>query len=61
MRGFVNPFAEMTYQKIAAKRAQARKDKELIINGIKRRILFITLTICTAMTSIAIHALAYVR
>ena len=50
----------MTYQAIAAKRAQVRKDKVLIAyNGIKLRILFITLTICTAMMFVAIPALAY--
>ena len=50
----------MTYQAIAAKRAQVRKDKVLIAyNGIKLRILFITLTVCTAMMFVAIPALAY--
>ena len=50
----------MTYQAIAAKRAQVRKDKVLIAyNGIKLRVLFITLTICTIAMFIVIPALAY--
>ena len=50
----------MTYQAIAAKRAQVRKDKVLIAyNGIKLRVLFILLTICTAIMFVIIPALAY--
>ena len=50
----------MTYQAIAAKRAQVRKDKVLIAyNGIKLRVLFILLTICTVAMFIVIPAIAY--
>ncbi len=48
----------MTYQAIAAKRAQVRKDKVLIAyNGIKLRILFIILTICTIAMFLVIPAM----
>lgn len=50
----------MTYQSIAAKRAQVRKDKVLIAyNGIKLRVLFVILTLCTVAMFIAIPAMAY--
>ena len=50
----------MTYQAIAAKRAQVRKDKVLIAyNDIKLRVLFILLTICTVAMFIVIPAIAY--
>ena len=50
----------MTYQAIAAKRAQVRKDKVLIAyNGIKLRLLFVLLTICTIAMFLIIPALAY--
>ena len=50
----------MTYQAIAAKRAAVRKDKVLIAyNGIKLRVLFVLLTICTVAMFVVIPALAY--
>ncbi len=50
----------MTYQAIAAKRAQVRKDKVLIAyNGIKLRVLFILLTVCTIAMFGIIPAIAY--
>ena len=50
----------MTYQAIAAKRAHVRKDKVLIAyNGIKLRLLFVLLTICTIAMFLIIPALAY--
>ena len=50
----------MTYQAIAAKRAQVRKDKVLIAyNGIKLRVLFILLTVCTVAMFVVIPAIAY--
>ncbi len=50
----------MTYQSIAAKRAQVRKDKvQIAYNGIKLRILFYILTIATIVMFIALPALAY--
>ena len=50
----------MTYQAIAAKRAQVRKDKVLIAyNGIKLRVLFILLTLCTIAMFVVIPAIAY--
>ena len=50
----------MTYQAIAAKRAQVRKDKVLIAyNGIKLRVLFILLTVCTIAMFVVIPAIAY--
>ena len=50
----------MTYQAIAAKRAAVRKDKVLIAyNGIKLRVLFVLLTLCTVAMFVIIPALAY--
>ena len=50
----------MTYQAIAAKRAQVRKDKVLIAyNGIKLRVLFVLLTVCTVAMFVVIPAIAY--
>ena len=50
----------MTYQAIAAKRAQVRKDKVLIAyNGIKLRVLFVLLTFCTIAMFVVIPAIAY--
>ena len=50
----------MTYQAIAAKRAQVRNDKVLIAyNGIKLRVLFVLLTVCTVAMFVVIPAIAY--
>ncbi len=50
----------MTYQAIAAKRAQVRKDKVLIAyNGIKLRILFVVLTVATIAMFILLPCIAY--
>ena len=50
----------MTYQAIAAKRAQVRKDKVLIAyNGIKLRILFVVLTVATVAMFVIIPCVAY--
>ena len=50
----------MTYQAIAAKRAQVRKDKVLIAyNGIKLRILFVVLTLATIAMFIILPCISY--
>ncbi len=50
----------MTYQAIAAKRAQVRKDKVLIAyNGIKLRILFVLLTLATVAMFIILPCISY--
>lgn len=50
----------MTYQAIAAKRAQVRKDKVLIAyNGIKLRILFVVLTLATIAIFIILPCISY--
>jgi len=50
----------MTYQSIAAKRAAVRKDKVLIAyNGIKLRILFYVLTLCTITMFGILPAISY--
>lgn len=50
----------MTYQSIAAKRAAVRKDKILIAyNGIKLRILFYVLTLCTITMFGILPAISY--
>ena len=50
----------MTYQAIAAKRAQVRKDKVLIAyNGIKLRILLVVLTVATIAMFILLPCIAY--
>lgn len=50
----------ITYQAIAAKRAQVRKDKVLIAyNGIKLRILFVVLTLATIAMFIILPCISY--
>lgn len=51
----------MTYQSVAAKRANAKKDKALIAyNGVKLRIMFYILTICTLIMFIGLPIAAYI-
>jgi hypothetical protein len=51
----------MTYQSVAAKRANAKKDKVLIAyNGVKLRIMFYILTICTLIMFIGLPIAAYI-
>lgn len=51
----------MTYQAVQAKRAQAQKDKARIAyNGVKLRIMFYILTICTAIMFIGLPIAAYI-
>ena len=50
----------MAYQAISAKRAQVRGDKVLIAyNGIKLRVLFYILTICTIIMFVGLPVLSY--
>jgi hypothetical protein len=51
----------MTYQAVVAKRAQAKKDKALIAyNGVKLRIMFYILTICTLIMFLALPIASYI-
>lgn len=51
----------MTYQSIAAKRAQVKKDIATIAyNGVKLRIMFYLLSICIAMMFIGLPLLSYI-
>lgn len=51
----------MTYQAVQAKRAQAQKDKaKIAYNGVKLRIMFYILTICTAVMFIGLPIAAYI-
>ena len=50
----------MTWQSIAAKRAQVRKDKaQIAYNGIKLRILFYILTAATVVMFVLLPSIAY--
>jgi hypothetical protein len=51
----------MTYQAVAAKRAKAKNDKALIAyNGVKLRIMFYILTLCTLVMFIGLPIAAYI-
>jgi hypothetical protein len=51
----------MTYQAVQAKRAQAQKDKaKIAYNGVKLRIMFYILTICTVIMFIGLPIAAYI-
>jgi hypothetical protein len=51
----------MTYQAVQAKKANARKDKALIAyNGVKLRVMYYLLTICTAIMFIGLPIACYI-
>jgi len=51
----------MTYQAVQSKKANARKDKALIAyNGVKLRVMYYMLTICTAIMFIGLPIAAYI-
>jgi hypothetical protein len=51
----------MTYQAIASKRAKAKNDKALIAyNGVKLRVLFYILTLCTLVMFIGLPLASYI-
>jgi hypothetical protein len=51
----------MTYQSVQAKKARARQDKaEIAYNGVKLRIMFYILTICTLIMFIGLPIAAYI-
>jgi hypothetical protein len=51
----------MTYQSVMAKRANAKKDKALIAyNGVKLRVMFYVLTVCTLIIFIGLPIAAYI-